>query len=97
MLHLVCQRLLPRKKARGRVLATEVLVNNYTVKECIRDSARLKTLPSVLERGGDRQMHTLDQSLVQLVHDGLVETAVALAYAQAPNDLRRTFNLQGAA
>lgn len=93
----ICQRLLPRKKARGRVLATEVLVNNYSVKECIRDPSKLKALPTVLERGGDRQMHTLDQQLIQLAHEGLVETAVALAYAAAPNDLRRTLNLQGAA
>jgi twitching motility protein PilT len=93
---IVCQRLLPRKKARGRVLATEVLVNNYTVKECIRDSTRLKTLPTVLERGGDRQMHTLDQQLIVLAAEGLVEAAVALAYAAAPNDLRRTLSLGGA-
>lgn len=94
---IICQRLLPRKKARGRVLATEVLVNNYTVKECLRDPARLKTLPTVLERGGDRQMHTLDQQLIQLAAEGLVEQSVALAFAAAPNDLRRTLNLQGAA
>jgi twitching motility protein PilT len=93
---IVCQRLLPRKKARGRVLATEVLVNSYTVKECIRDPARLKTLPSVIERGGDRQMHTLDQQLIQLTTEGIVEPAVALAFAAAPNDLRRLLNLAGA-
>ncbi len=94
---IVCQRLLPRKKARGRVLATEVMINNYTVKECIRDPARLKTLPSVLERGGDRQMHTLDQQLISLAAEGLVEASVALAFASNPNDMRRTLNLQGAA
>ncbi len=94
---IVCQRLLPRKKARGRVLATEVLVNTYSVKECIRDPARLKTLPLTIERGGEKQMHTLDQALGILVAEGLVEAAVALTFATAPSDLRRAMNLSGVA
>ena len=94
---IVCQRLLPRSKTRGRILATEVMVNGYATRDLLRDPTKLKTLPSVLERSGDKHMHTLDQSLAALMADGLVEAVVALAHAIAPNDLRRTLNLAGSA
>ena len=93
---IICQRLLPRAKTRGRILATEVMVNGYATRDLLRDPAKLKTLPSVLERSGDKHMHTLDQSLAALLSDGLVEQTVALSHAIAPNDLRRNLNLSGA-
>lgn len=90
---IICQRLLPRAKARGRILVTEVMVNGYATRDLLRDPTKLKTLPAVLERSGDKHMHTLDQSLAALITDGLVEPAIALAHAFAPNDLRRSLNL----
>jgi twitching motility protein PilT len=93
----ICQRLLPRAKARGRILATEVLVNGYATRELLRDPTKVKSLPAVLERSGDKHMHTLDQSLSALISDGLVEPAIALAHATAPSDIRRNLNLQGTA
>ncbi len=92
---IVAQRLLPRKGTRGRVLCTEVMVNNYAVKECIRDSARTAALTAVLERSGEQQMHTFDQCLAVLVREGLVAPEVALAYANAPADFKRALNFPG--
>jgi twitching motility protein PilT len=93
---IICQRLLPRAKVRGRILATEVLINGYATREVLRDPGKLKTLPSVLERSGDKHMHTLDQSLAALITDQLVDPVVALGQATAPNDIRRNLNLAGA-
>ena len=89
------QRLLPRKKTRGRVLASEVCLNNHSVKELIRDPARLRGINQLIERAGDRIMHTLDQDLANLVREGLVEVEVAIGNAASPTDLRRTLTLAG--
>jgi twitching motility protein PilT len=94
---ILCQRLLPRSKLRGRILATEVLVNGYATRELLRDPGKLKSIPTVLERSGDKHMHTLDQSLTALIADGLVDPQLALTHAVAPNDIRRALNLAGAA
>jgi twitching motility protein PilT len=94
---IICQRLLPRSKVRGRILATEVLINGYATRELLRDPLKLKTLPAVLERSSDKNMHSLDQSLSALIADQLVDPMVALGQAVAPNDIRRNLNLAGAA
>ena len=93
----VSQRLIPRKGIRGRVLSTEVLINNYTIKECIRDATRVKGLPGILERSGEQQMHSLDQSLLELCHAGLIEGDVAAGFAASPGNLRRALSLAGLA
>lgn len=92
---IVSQRLLPRRGTRGRILCAEIMVNNYAVKEALRDPARLRTLPSIMERSRDQQMQTFDQGLHQLVSENLVASDVAFSYAVSPNDLRRALGLAG--
>ncbi len=92
---IVTQRLLPRKKGRGRVLATEVCMNNHSVREVMRDPARLRSITQLLERGGDRLMHSLDQDLTNLVREGVIDADVAIISASSPTDLRRNLTLQG--
>lgn len=89
---IVCQRLLKRKKMRGRVLTTEVLVNNYSVRECIRDPSRVKGLTQLLERSKDQGMHSMDQDLVSLAREGLIEVETALAFATSQTDVRRALS-----
>lgn len=89
----VSQRLLPRKNSAARVLATEVMVNGHTARECIRDPAKLKGITAVIERGTDVGMHSFDQSLMQLCSSGLVDVEVAAACAVSPGNLRRALNL----
>jgi Tfp pilus assembly pilus retraction ATPase PilT len=89
---IVCQRLLKRKKIRGRVLSTEVLVNNYSVRECIRDPSRVKGLTQLLERSRDQGMHSMDQDLVALAREGLIEAETALAFASSQTDVRRALS-----
>ena len=91
----LCQRLLPRKDSRGRVLCTEVMINNYAVKDCIRDPVRTPGIPAIIERSSDQQMHTFDKCLASLVRESLVVPEVALAYATAPADFRRALNFPG--
>ena len=88
---IICQRLLVSQKVRGRVLATEVLVNNYAVRDAIRDPAKHRGLTQILERSNDQNMHSFDQSLATLVNARIVSPEVALAHAASPNNLRRAF------
>jgi len=91
----VSQRLLPKKGSRGRVLCCEVMVSNFTVKDCIRDAGRTAALGAAVERGADQSMMPFDKHLAALVRDGLVAPEVALTYAVAPNDLKRLLNIPG--
>jgi twitching motility protein PilT len=94
---IVSQRLLPRRgTTTGRVVCTEVLVNNYSLKEAIRDPARHKAIPGLIERGQDQGMHTFDQALLTLVGGGVVDVEVAAAFAVSPTNLRRSLQLGGA-
>jgi len=91
----VSQRLLPKRGTKGRVVCCEVMLNNFTVKDCIRDAAKTQAIPGVLERAADQQMQTFDKNLVALVREGLVAQEVGLSYAVAPNDVRRLLNVPG--
>jgi Tfp pilus assembly pilus retraction ATPase PilT len=44
------QRLLPRSKMRGRILASEVMIHGYATRELLRDPAKVKSLPAVPRR-----------------------------------------------
>jgi twitching motility protein PilT len=92
---IIAQRLLPKRRSRGRVLATEVCMGGHSVREAIRDPVRLRTITQILERSGDRLMHTLDQDLANLVREGVVEAEVAIGNAISPADLRRALTLAG--
>lgn len=94
----VSQRLMPRRgTTTARVVCTEVLVNNYSIKELIRDTARHKSILALMERSNDQGMHTFDQSLLSLVSGGLVDADTATAFAASPTNLRRNLQLAGIA
>jgi len=89
---IIAQRLIPVQNGHGRVLCSEVLVNNYSVKECIRDPVKLKGLTQLIEKSNAENMHSFDQSLANLVRSRLIDPKVALSHATSPNNLRRSFN-----
>ena len=93
---IVSQRLLLRRGGgAARIVATEVLVNNYATKEAIRDPARHKTIPQILERSADQGMHTFDQSLTSLVVAGVLDVETAASVASSPTNFRRNLQMQG--
>lgn len=84
------QRLVQRRGARSRVLCTEVMINHPIVRDCIRDPARLRGLTAALEAGAHEfSTHSFDQTLIQMVRDGLVALETAQAAATNPGDLLR--------
>jgi twitching motility protein PilT len=85
---IVSQRLLERADGRGRAPAVEVLTGTAKVLDCIAEPIRIHELEQVLAEGQYHGMQTLQQSLVDLVKDGMISQQDALAASARPEDLR---------
>jgi twitching motility protein PilT len=86
----IAQRLVQRRGARTRVLCTEVLTNSPTIRDCIRDPARLRGLTAALEAGAHEfGTHSFDQNLIAMVRDGLIAVETAQAVATSPGEVMR--------
>ncbi len=79
----VAQQLLPRHDGSGRVPAVEILRVNSAVAHQIR-SGKFEQIYSTIEGGSACGMQTMEQSLAELVAQGLVDTAVATRAARNP-------------
>ena len=82
--YVVCQKLVPRKNGTGRVVAMEILNNNYAVSNLIRKNKieqiysqmQIKTKDHVEER-----MITLERHLARLVKEKEIELLEAQKWA----------------
>ncbi len=79
LLGVVCQYLLPKTEGAGLVLASELMVVNTGIAACIRDR-RLAQIPGLMQIGGADGMHTVDDSLLELVLDSRISLPDALSY-----------------
>ena len=77
----VSQVLLRRLDTGGRIPATEVMFGNPAVSNLIREN-KIQDIVSVIQAGKQQGMHTLDDSLVQLVTKKLVDPEEAFSYAE---------------
>jgi twitching motility protein PilT len=77
----VSQVLLKQVVTGGRVPATEVMFGNPAVSNLIREN-KIQDIVSVIQAGKQQGMHTLDDSLVQLVTKKLVDPEEAYSYAE---------------
>src|SRR5215467_6558172 len=66
LLGVVCQYLLPRSDQTGLVLATELMTVNSGIEASIRDR-RFSQIPGLMQIGGADGMHTVDDSLIELL------------------------------
>ncbi len=92
---IVSQNLLPRKNEGGRVLATEILINNYSIAESIRDpDGTPQDLLRHIESGMDEyQMQTFEHDLTSLLKEGLVTLETAKGAARSPSDFAKSLDL----
>ena len=79
----ISQQLLRRKDGSGRVAALEILVANQAVRTMIRES-KTHQVPNVIMTGKKEGMVLLDQSLRDLVNEGVVTPEEAALFAQEP-------------
>src|SRR5436190_3918756 len=90
LLGVVCQYLLPRSDQPGLVLATELLTVNSGIEACIRDR-RLSQVPGLIQIGAADGMHTVDDSLIELLLADRISLMDALAHARDPNFVKEQF------
>ena len=79
----VQQKLLPKRDGSGRIVATEVMVANTAVRNLIRED-KIFQVPSVIQSSGKEGMHSLDQDLQRLLHQGIIDRETAAFVADNP-------------
>src|SRR5215471_3991128 len=90
LLGVVCQYLLPRSEGSGLVLATELMTVNSGTEACIRDR-RLSQIPGLIQIGVTDGMHTVDESLIELLLADRISLMDAMAHARDPNFVKEEF------
>jgi twitching motility protein PilT len=90
LLGVVCQYLLPRSGQSGLVLATELLTVNSGIEACIR-AGRLSQIPGLIQIGAKDGMHTVDESLIELLLADRISLMDALAHARNPDFVKEEF------
>ncbi len=82
----VTQNLLPTADGRGRIPAVEILIPDDAVRNLIRQ-AKIEQVYSVMQTGSGKGMQTMEQSLADLVLQGVVAQDVALSRSSRPAQL----------
>ena len=83
----VSQRLLPSADGKGRVPACEVMIVTPTIRDLIARRRRVGEIRDYIAEGREQYgMQTFDQHLADLVTNGTVEFATALAASTRPSD-----------
>ena len=82
------QRLLRRKDGRGLVAAYELITGNIPLWALIRDK-KLFQLPSLMQRGRNYGMIQLEDSLKELLRNGVIAESEASLYAEDRRALER--------
>jgi twitching motility protein PilT len=84
---IISMRLVPKADGKGRVPAVEVLIATATIKDCILDPDKTKTISEVVEQGAIHYgMQSFDQSIFSLFKSGLITYEEALRRATNPDD-----------
>jgi twitching motility protein PilT len=83
---IVVQHLLPRQDNQGRAVAVEVLLTNNAVRNHIRND-KLQQLATEITLGRRQGMISLEDSLAQLVRDGLITADDARVRSARPDEL----------
>jgi twitching motility protein PilT len=81
----ICQYLLARKGAPGRVLAAEVMLANEAIAHLIRKGKTFQ-IPTVIATSREQGMQLMDTELLRLTREGLVYAEEAHAKALAKKD-----------
>ena len=74
----ISQVLVPRADARGRILATEVMVSTPGIRNLIREND-IAQIPSLLQMGAQHGMNTMDKSLKMLYKKGIITKDTAIS------------------
>jgi twitching motility protein PilT len=83
----VSLRLVPRADGRGRVPASEILINTAAVADNIRDIEKALNIPDLIAEGTvSYGMQSFDQSLMKWYKEGAISYESALFYSSNPSE-----------
>ncbi len=86
---IISQRLVKRSDGPGRVPAVEVMVSTAFIRECIALQEKTSQVRDLIAQGGSQYgMQTFDQSLFQLLRNGLISFETALENASNADDFK---------
>jgi len=86
LIGVVSQRLIP-KVSGGRVLASEIMINNPAIKSLIREAKNYQ-IPNIIQTSASEGMIILDKVLAEYVSRGDITLDDALTYALDPKGLK---------
>jgi len=89
---LVAQQLIPTPDGKGRVMASEVLINSPLASDLIRKGEIVK-LKELMAKSGQQGMVTFDQALFKLYNEGNITYEDAINHADSANELRLMIKL----
>lgn len=84
----ISQLLLPHASGQGRLLATEVMIATPGIRNLIRE-AEIEQIPTAIQTGSAHGMKTMDKSLKELYHSGVISYDVALSKAKHPEEFKQ--------
>jgi twitching motility protein PilT len=84
----VSQLLLPHASGKGRVLATEIMIGTPGIRNLIREQ-EIEQIPTLMQTGSQYGMKTMDKSLKDLFHNGLITLDVAISKVKNPEEFRQ--------
>jgi len=84
----VSQLLLPKASGSGRVLATEIMIATPGIKNLIREQ-EIEQIPTLMQTGSQYGMKTMDKSLKELFHQGLITLDTAMSKVKNPDEFRQ--------
>ncbi len=84
----VSQLLLPHSSGKGRVLATEVMIGTAGVRNLIREQ-EIEQIPTLMQTGSQYGMKTMDKSLKELTHKGIITLDVAMSKVKNSEEFKQ--------
>ncbi len=89
---ILCQALLPRADARGRIMVMEILVPSPAIRNLIRED-KLHQIYSAMQTGtGQSGMQTFNQSLANAYFNKFITLEMALSRSSNPEELQDMIN-----
>lgn len=86
----ISQRLVNRAEKKGKVVAMEIMISNYSIQECIANPAKTGEMNGFIEQARERLgAQTFDQHLSELYSSGELTFETAMAAATNPADFER--------
>ena len=92
---ILAQRLLPRLKGNGRVLALEILIPSPAIRNLIRED-KIHQMYSLMQTGQAQYgMQTMNQALTDLVSQRIISPDLAMGLTSLPDELAKLLERNG--